>query len=69
MAKQVRRIIIVTIIETWTLIWNDPIEPGAGLPAHTHHGGQTTVAQIVTVSSSRATVALPESTVHTLKVG
>jgi hypothetical protein len=72
MNKQLRRTIIVTIVETWTLIWanqdgqtdearvDDILTTRVLLNSSIWRG--TTIAQTVSVSSSHVIASLPEFT-------
>jgi hypothetical protein len=72
MAKQVQRTIIVTIVETWLLIWNDQDAQTdearvddiltAHRPMNSCRQRQTTIAQTVSVSSSHVIASLPAFT-------
>jgi hypothetical protein len=72
MAKRLQRTIIVTIVETWTLIWADPDGETESVLVdemlhdctllHSCRRSSTSEANTTIVSSSRITTVLPEPT-------
>jgi hypothetical protein len=64
MAKHLQRTIIVTVLETWTLVWThqdgQTSSNGVAFSVPHHSAGQrpTPIVQTVTVSSSTVTIHL-----------